>query len=171
MNKIGDGKKENLGTIQKGIEEGAGKVPHTTINKRNKVAKQTLGSLRIREHVKKRLHGAQKSSTERVLKKQARTARDDHLVKCNLMPGNSRTKRKPLAELYVNGGFTEDSEEWQQELLIHCEGVYTDPDETREVQENGIEYFKRKGDRHFTDDGRGAEITIDLGAASQSKDD
>ena len=43
------------------------------------------------------------------------------------------SKRKPSTELYVNGNFTEDREEWQQELLRHCEGVYTDPDETRDV--------------------------------------
>ena len=32
---------------------------------------------------------------------------------------------------------------------------------TRGVQEKRIEHFKKKGDRHFTDDGRGAEITVD----------
>ena len=35
-------------------------------------------------------------------------------------------KRKPLSELYVNGHFTEDKEEWQKELQRHCEGVHTD---------------------------------------------
>ena len=44
----------------------------------------------------------------------------------------------------------------------HREEVYTDQHETREVQEKRIEHFKKKGDRHFTDDGRGAEITVDL---------
>ena len=64
--------------------------------------------------------------------------------------------------MYVDGKFTEDREEWQKELPRHCEGVFTDPDETREVHEKRIEYFKKKGDRHFTDGGRGAEITVDL---------
>ena len=40
--------------------------------------------------------------------------------------------------------------------------MYTDQDKTREVQEKRIEHFKKKGDRHFTDDGRGAGITVDL---------
>ena len=53
-------------------------------------------------------------------------------------------------------------EELQKELQRHCEEVHTDQGETREVQEKRIEYFKKKGDRHFTDDGRGAEITVDL---------
>ena len=44
----------------------------------------------------------------------------------------------------------------------HREEVYTDQHETREVQEKRIEHFNKKGDRHFTDDGRGAEITVDL---------
>ena len=38
----------------------------------------------------------------------------------------------------------------------------TDPEETKEVQEKRIEYLNKKGDRRFTDDGRGAEITVDL---------
>ena len=33
---------------------------------------------------------------------------------------------------------------------------------TREVQEKKIEYFKKKGDRQFTMDGRQAEVTVDL---------
>ena len=54
--------------------------------------------------------------------------------------------------------------QWQshgrhQDLQRLCEAVYTDPDETQVVQEGRIEYFRRKGDQHFTEDGRG---TIDL---------
>ena len=37
MNEKGDAKEENLGTRQKGIEEAAGKVPHTTKHERGKV--------------------------------------------------------------------------------------------------------------------------------------
>ena len=44
-------------------------------------------------------------------------------------------KSKPFSDLYVNGQFTEDREEWLKELQRHCEEVYTDQDETREVQE------------------------------------
>ena len=38
----------------------------------------------------------------------------------------------------------EDREEWQKELQRHCEEVYTDHDETREVQEKRNEYFKKE---------------------------
>ena len=67
-----------------------------------------------------------------------------------------------LCRFPMRGNFTEDREEWQQELQRHCEEVYTDLEETREVQENRIEYFKKKGDQQFTVDGLNAEITVDL---------
>ena len=67
-----------------------------------------------------------------------------------------------MLELYVDGHFTKDRDEWQKELQRHCEEVYIDQDEPRQVQERRIEYFEKKGDQHFTDDGRGAEITVDL---------
>ena len=38
----------------------------------------------------------------------------------------------------------------------------TDQEETNEVQEDRIECFKKKGDQQFTEDGRNAEITVDL---------
>ena len=62
----------------------------------------------------------------KVLKKQARKARAEHLVKCCLEPGKKKAKRKPLTELYVKGHFAEDREEWRKELQKHCEEVCTD---------------------------------------------
>ena len=52
-----------------------------------------------------------------------------------IMARKKKAKRKPLTELYVKGNFTEDREECQKELQRHCEGVYTDQEETKEVQE------------------------------------
>ena len=69
----------------------------------------------------------------------------------------------------MNGNFTEDREEWQIELQRHCEEVYTDQEETRQVQENRIEYFKKKGDQQFTVDGREAEITVDVVLQARAK--
>ena len=105
----------------------------------------------------------------RVLKKQATKVRAVHLDKCSMMPGRRKMKRKSMSELYVNGNSTEDTEEWQKELQRHCEEVYTDHDETREVQEKRIEYSKKEGDPHFTDDGRRAEITVDLVVQARAK--
>ena len=39
----------------------------------------------------------------RVLCTQARRARAEHLVKCSLMLGRRKVKRKPLKELYIEG--------------------------------------------------------------------
>ena len=92
----------------------------------------------------------------KVFKKQARKAIADHLIKCSMMPGRRRMKSNALAELFVNGKFTEDREKWQHEFRRHCEG------ETKEVQEGRIENFFCKGNLHFTVEGRRAEIIIDV---------
>ena len=78
-------------------------------------------------------------------------------------------KRKPLTELYVHGYYTEDRKQWNHEPHRLCEEVYMDPEETKEVQEGTIEYFKRKGDQQFTMEERGAEITIDLVLQARAK--
>ena len=41
----------------------------------------------------------------RVLSKQARRARANHLVKCSVEPGPKKNERKPLLELFVDGKF------------------------------------------------------------------
>ena len=46
-----------------------------------------------------------------------------------------------MLELFVDGTFTEDIEEWQKELKTHCESVCTDQEETDEVQKERIVYF------------------------------
>ena len=104
-----------------------------------------------------------------VLKKQARKARAEHLVKCSLALGKRQVRRGPLSELYVNGNFTEDRQEWHRELQKQCEMVHTDQEQTREARVKSIEYFKKEGDWHFTEDGRGAEITIDLVLQARAK--
>ena len=47
--------------------------------------------------------------------------------------------------------------------------MYTNQADTTEVQENRIEYFQEKGGRQFTDNGRGAEITVDLVLLARAK--
>ena len=105
----------------------------------------------------------------KVVKKRARKARAEHLVKSCLEPGKKKAKRKPLTELYLKGHFTEHREEWRKELQRHCEEVYTDQEETKEVQESRIEYFKKKGDLQYTEDGRNAEIAEDLVLQARAK--
>ena len=45
----------------------------------------------------------------------------------------------------MKGQFTEDREEFQQELQRHCEEVFTDKEETKQIQQNRIDDFKKKG--------------------------
>ena len=117
--------------------------------------------------MKKRLQGAQKFFKK--LTKQEMKARAGHPVQCSVMPGRRRINIKPLSELYVNGQFTEDREDCQKTLQRLCEEVFTDHDETRSEKKRRIEYFKRKGDQHFTDDGRRAEIAVDLVPQARAK--
>ena len=104
-----------------------------------------------------------------MLKKQARKARAEHHVKCCQEPGKKKAKRKPLTELYVKWQYTEDREEWQKELQRHCEEVHADQEETKEAQESRNEYLKKKGNQQFTEDGRNAEITVDLVLQARDK--
>ena len=45
----------------------------------------------------------------------------------------------------------------------------TDKEETNETQEDRIEFLKKKGDRHFTVEGRTAEIKVDLVLQARAK--
>ena len=65
--------------------------------------------------------------------------------------------------------FTEERDERQKELQRHCWEVCTDQDVTRDVQKKRIKHFKKRGDQHFTDDGRRAEITVDLVLQAKAK--
>ena len=134
--------------------------------KQRKIKMSTPENVRLREEAAAR---STAKIERKVLKKQARKARADHQVKCCLEPGKKKTKRQPLTELYVKGHSTEDTEEWQKELQRHCEEVYTDQEETKEAQESRIENFKKKGNQHFTEEGRNAEITVDLVLQARAK--
>ena len=57
----------------------------------------------------------------------------------------------------------------KRELQRHCEEVYTDHGEPREVQDKRIEYFRKNGDQKFTDEGRKAEITVALVLQSRAR--
>ena len=127
---------------------------------------RTLENVRLREEAGARCTAKIKRI---VLRRQARKARAEHLIRCSLVPVKKKAKRKPLTELYVKGHFTEDRSEWQKELQRHCEEVHTDMEETKEEQENRIENFWKKGNQQFTEEGRNAEITVDLVLQARAK--
>ena len=76
----------------------------------------------------------------RVRKEQARKARAEALdeVCCLALGKKKKAPRKLLTELYVDGHFTEDTEERQKELQRHGDDVFTDQEETEEVQGKSI---------------------------------
>ena len=47
--------------------------------------------------------------------------------------------------------------------------MYTDLEETKEAQESRIEYFWKKGNQQFTEEGRNEEITVDLVLQARAK--
>ena len=126
MDQKGEGQREGLETIQRPIEEAAKKVAHTTKSYRLKENKKTPTDITVREGAAAR---SARPIESKVLMKQAWKARAEHAVNCSLMPGKSIPKRKPLTELYVNGGVTEDTGAWEKELHGHCAEVYADPEE------------------------------------------
>ena len=118
MNKQDDKKEENLGTTQMGIEESVGKFAHST----KKWQRQNIGrntGNRMFRTLRTKLLAAQKSDRDKtmkeipenvrirkeavarctkvikrkMLKKQPRKARADHLVKCSLKPGRRKIKK------------------------------------------------------------------------------
>ena len=145
---------ENLGTIPKTLKVAAGEAAHCTKSKKETIVKRTPESVRKREEA---AANCTKAIKKRVLKQQARKTRAEHLDTCSLAPGRRKVRRKP-SELYVNGNFAADREE-----------RYADHDEPKEVQEKRVECFKKKGEQQFTDEGRKAEITIDLVVQARAK--
>ena len=110
---------------------------------RDKAVKQPPKSVRIREKAAARCTNVIK---RRVLKKQARKARADHLSKCSMMPGRRKMKRKPLSELYVNGTSRKAENYGKREWQRQCEEVCADHEETRKAQEQSIEHFEKEAD-------------------------
>ena len=83
-----------LATTQKNIENTAGKVVHRTKAQQRKIM-ITPENARLREE------RCTRKIKRRILRKQARKARAEHLVKGRLEPGKRKTERKPLTEVFV----------------------------------------------------------------------
>ena len=76
MGKEDDEQGENLGTLQKDIEDAAGKVAHSTKKRKRNFVKRTPENVRIRAEAAAR---CTKVIKRRALKKQARKARAETL--------------------------------------------------------------------------------------------
>ena len=100
-----------LATVQKNIENAAKKAVHRTKAQREKEIMGTPENVRLRENAAATCTA---KIQRRIVRKQARKAKAEHLVQCNLEPTKKKCKSQPLTELYVKGHFTEDREEWQK---------------------------------------------------------
>ena len=85
--------------------------------------------------------------------KQARKVRAEHAVKCSLLPDRTVRERAASRRTGVLGKKNYSD--------THCAEVYVDPEKTIEAREKRIMKHS-EGDRHFTEEGRVAEITIDM---------
>eukprot|EP00973_Karenia_brevis_P058601 8161771-Karenia_brevis.AAC.1 len=55
-----------------------------------------------------------------------------------------KTGQHRLQTLICDGVETTDREKWRQELGAHCTSMYHDPAETRQVQEERVNYLRCK---------------------------
>ena len=155
----------DLSAVQEQIEQATRNIALFTKGEREKIMRQTPEDVKIREEAAAR---CKRVMERRVLSKQARRARA-HLVKCSMESGRKKNRRKALLELFVDGTFTDNREEWQKELKRHCKSVHTGQEETEEVQKERIEYFKMKGDWQLLEEGRAAAMTVDLVSQARAK--
>ena len=160
-----DGSLIDLSAFKSRLNKLLGRLRTSQKGKERKIMRQTPEDVKIREEAAAR---CKRVMERRVLSKQARRVRA-HLVKCSMVSGRKKNRRKALLELFVDGTFTDNREEWQKELKRHCKSVHTDQEETEEVQKERIEYFKMKGDRHLLEEGRAGEMTVDLVLQARAK--
>ena len=125
------------------------------------------------ENVRRREEAAARCTAKikrKVVKTQARKARAEHLVTCCSEPGKKKAKRKPLTELYVKGHFTEDTEKNGERnfrgIVQKCTLIRKKQKKYKKAELN---IFKKKGNQQFTEDGRNAEITVDLVLQARAK--
>ena len=107
-----------------------------------------------------------KSDREKGTQETSKKARADHLVKCSLMPGK---KRKPLTEMHVKASLLKRGKNGIKnfnDILRKCIRMPTKQEKCKRKEFN---ISKRNGYRHFTDDGRGTDITIDLVLVARAK--
>ena len=154
-----DSTEDGLAATQKNVESAAGKVAHRTKwHKEKKTIMSTPENVRLREEAAARCTAKIKRM---ILRKQARKARAD-LVKCSMKPGKKKTKRNPLTELYVKGHFTEDRGEWQKELQSSAKRCILTEQKRKKNRKAELNTSEKRGNQQFIEEGRNAEITVDL---------
>ena len=96
--------------------------------------------------MKKQLHGAQ-SDQKKSAQKTSEESQSRSLGKMQFDARKEKNKKKAVVGVVRRPGSSEKTEKnGKRNCRENCEGVQTDPEETRAVQETRIEYFKKKGD-------------------------
>ena len=90
----------------------------------------------------------------KVLRKKVQKARREFDATVGALPRGKVIKRPVVTKLWFNGGATEDREEWNEEVRLHCEKCYDDKSETPEVQAQSIREQRCRGDSVVAFQGR-----------------
>ena len=134
-------------------------VAHTTKLERDRGLRRVPTKIEAQERAATR---SLRPVERRVLRRQARKARAAHLVKSSLAPGWRRVLRKPLKELYIDGEFSENREDWRKELERHCGEVCVVGGDDRGAEAEDRMVHQKKKVEHITEQGRVAEISVGL---------
>ena len=121
--------------------------------------------MRTPENVKLREEATARCTAKikrRVLRRLVRKARAEHLVRCSLVPVKKKAKRKPLTELPKTD---QNGKRSFKDTVKRCTPTWKKPKKNRKTESN----LWKKGNQQFTEDGRNAEITVDLVLQARAK--
>ena len=96
----------------------------------------------------------------KILRKKARKARREFDAGVSALPRGKIVKRPVVTKLWINGRASEDRDEWNEEVKLHCEKCYDDKSETPEVQAERISEQRCRGDSVVAFQGRRVQITV-----------
>ena len=138
-------------------EETAAQVKATTTASRNnkkyklpdEIRKMSALAAQCRDPVRKK-----------VLRKLAHKARREFDARVGALPRGKIVTKPVVTKLWVNGRATEDREEWNEEVQLHCEKCYGDKSETPEVQAERIREQMSRGDSVVAIQGPRVQITV-----------
>ena len=146
---IDDVKDDGLEALQSRLEGAVAQVKATTMASRNNKKFMVPDEIRAqcRDPVRRK-----------VLREKAQKARTEFDARAGALPSGKIIKKPVVTKLWVNGRATEDREEWNEEVRLHCEKSYDDKSETPEVQAEREQ--RCRGDSAVAVQGRQDQITV-----------
>ena len=132
---IDDVKDDGLVALQSRLEGAVAQVKATTTASRNN--KKFMVPDEIREMAALAAQ-CRDPVRRKVLRKKAQKARREFDARVGALPRGKVIKKPVVTKLWVNVRASEDREEWNEEVRLHCEKCYDDKSETPEVQAERI---------------------------------